>query len=381
MAKSSINFAKAKAHSHAHNVREDEPKYLLPEERRMPNEFWQNELKLSAKEMFDQEVAAAKPKGGRKPSFESSHWEAVLNFNPEHTIEDVRRVAEHIEAKFGIKCVEIAMHKDEGHIDKETDETVYNLHAHLNFVTYANGKQNWRRELIDPKKLSELQTEVADLMGMERGDPDRKAKRLEHRELKIVKRSIEELERENRQLRTRAETAEKMAVKSSEMALKAQNALLEAQSTILDQSSVIERLTSDLETLKAMYDEDRQKLKDSGTAKQADYQALKKAHDDLKAEIKGVAVRMGAMPPSFPAEGATKAIENRFDSVKNERDALKEVVKSRNSTVAKPEPVQPVIDDKTKVDPTKSQDIRTTLETFQKSQEPKYTGPKVKGPG
>ena len=110
----SINFAKAKAHSHAHNVREDEPKYLLPEERRMPNEFWQNELKLSAKEMFDQEVAAAKPKGGRKPSFESSHWEAVLNFNPEHTIEDVRRVAEHIEAKFGIKCVEIAMHKDEG---------------------------------------------------------------------------------------------------------------------------------------------------------------------------------------------------------------------------------------------------------------------------
>lgn len=380
MAKSSINFAKAKAHSHAHNSREDEPSYLLPEDRRMPNEFWQNELKLSAKEMFDQEVAAAKPKGGRKPSFESSHWEAVLNFNPEHTIEDVRRVAEHIEAKFGIKCVEIAMHKDEGHIDKETDETVYNLHAHLNFITYANGKQNWRRELVTKDKLSELQTEVADLMGMERGVSG--AQRLEHRELKIVKRSTEELERENRELRSRVESAEKKAVESSEMALKAQNALLEAQSTILDQSSVIERLTSDLETLKAMYDEDRQKLKDSGTAKQADYQALKKAHDDLKAEIKSTAVRMGAMPPSFPAEGATKAIENRFDSVKNERDALKEVVKSRNSPVAKPEPVQPVIDDKTKTDPTKSQDIRTTLEAFKKSQEPdtkpKYTGPKLR---
>ena len=368
MAKSSINFAKAKAHSHAHNVREDEPKYLLPEERRMPNEFWQNELKLSAKEIFDQEVAAAKPKGGRKPSFESSHWEAVLNFNPEHTIEDVRRVAEHIEAKFGIRCVEIAMHKDEGHIDKETDETVYNLHAHLNFVTYANGKQNWRREHIDPKKLSELQTEVAELMGMERGDPDRKAKRLEHRELKIVKQIESDKDDQIRMLIKRAETAEKQ--------------LKEAKATIETQKGEIERLKADLSDLKAMYDEDRAKLKASGTATQSDYQALKKAHDDLKAEIKATAVRMEAMPQSFPAEVAIKTIENRYDRIKSERDALKEEVKSRNSTVAKPEPVQPVIDDKTKVDPTKSQDIRTTLQQLNDQQQaknepkPKYTGPK-----
>ena len=356
---------------------------ILPEERRMPNEFWQNELKLSAKEMFDQEVAAAKPKGGRKPSFESSHWEAVLNFNPEHTIEDVRRVAEHIEAKFGIKCVEIAMHKDEGHIDKETDETVYNLHAHLNFVTYANGKQNWRRELIDPKKLSELQTEVADLMGMERGDPDRKAKRLEHRELKIVKRSIEELERENRQLRTRAETAEKMAVKKLRNGSKSSKRTFRGSE--YDFRS-IERYRAFNERFRNTQSDVRRRSSETQGLRHGQTSRLsspQKAHDDLKAEIKGVAVRMGAMPPSFPAEGATKAIENRFESVKNERDALKEVVKSRNSTVAKPKPVQPVIDDKTKVDPTKSQDIRTTLEAFKKSQEtdtkPKYTGPKLGG--
>ena len=363
----------------------------------LPKFVWQNELKLSAKEIFDQEVAQAKPKGGRKPSFESSHWEAALNFNPEHTIEDVRRVAEHIERKFNIKCVEIAMHRDEGHIDKESGEPVYNLHAHLNFVTYKDGKQNWRRELIDRKALSQLQTEVADLMGMERRgvsvqeEADRLEKevtpaadRLGHRELKIVKKTTEQLERENRELRSRAERAEKKAVESSEMALKAQNALLEAQTTISELSSVIEQLQSDLDTLKAMYDEDRQKLKDSGTAKQSDYQALKKAHDDLKAEVKAAAVRIASMPQAFPAEASIKAIENHYDRVKAERDALKEVVKKGTDTVAKPEPIKTDPTTKPPLAKTESgQDIRTTLQKLNdlkddQSPKPKYTGPKLK---
>ena len=35
---------------------------------------------------------------------------------------------------------------------------------------YKDGKQNWRLEFIDKKALSELQTEVAELLGMERGE-------------------------------------------------------------------------------------------------------------------------------------------------------------------------------------------------------------------
>ena len=195
MAGSSINFAKAKSHSHAHNFRQDKPSYLLPPELAKKNEYWQNEHGLTARQIFDNEVSKSSPRGGRKPKFENSHWEAVLNCEQKHTMADIRLVAEHIERKFNIKCVEIALHRDEGTVID--GEAKHNYHAHLNFVTYKDGKQNWRGEYIKPAELSRLQTDVAGIMGMKRGGVSvleeatrlkktisAPKKRLEHREYK-----------------------------------------------------------------------------------------------------------------------------------------------------------------------------------------------------
>ena len=202
MAGSSINFAKAKSHSHAHNFRQDKPSYLLPENFAQQNEFWQNELGLTAKQIFDNEVSKSSPRGGRKPKFENSHWEAVLNCEQKHSMADIRLVAEHIEKKFNIKCVEIALHKDEGAIID--GQPKHNYHAHLNFVTYKDGRQNWRGEYIKPAELSRLQTDVAGIMGMKRGGVSvleeatrlkktisAPKKRLEHREYKQAIRTSE----------------------------------------------------------------------------------------------------------------------------------------------------------------------------------------------
>jgi hypothetical protein len=180
MAKSSINFQKAKGHSLEHNFRKDKPNYLLPEEFQLENEFWNHEK--SEQEIFTDELSKAKRKGGRKPKLENSRWEAVLNLNKNHTLEDVKKVAKHIEEKFNITCSAIAIHRDEGFV--ENYKPHYNFHAHINFVTYKDGRQNWRKEHIKPAMLSELQTEVAELLQMERGQINSKAERLSHKQYK-----------------------------------------------------------------------------------------------------------------------------------------------------------------------------------------------------
>jgi len=140
MAKSSINFQKATSHSHDHNFRKDKPNYLLPKEFQKENEYWNlfpkietdsfeklyEHLKNSHDEnskideiIFNQELKKAKRKGGRIPKLENSRWEAVLNLNSSHRLDDVKKVAEHIEKKFNIICTSIALHRDEGFLENE----------------------------------------------------------------------------------------------------------------------------------------------------------------------------------------------------------------------------------------------------------------------
>jgi hypothetical protein len=192
MAKSSINFQKSKGHSFDHNFRKDEPNYLLKAENRLENFYWQNEK--TAREIFDEELSNTKRKGGPIPRFENSHWEAVLNLNKNHTLEDVQKVARYIEQKFNITCATIAVHRDEGHY--KNDKPQYNFHAHITFVTYKDGQQNWRKEKIKPADLRELQTAVAEILQMERGQENSEAERLSHRQYKKAAQQKEQLEAE-----------------------------------------------------------------------------------------------------------------------------------------------------------------------------------------
>ena len=192
MAKSSINFQKSKGHSYDHNFRKDEPNYLLKAENRLENFYWQNER--TAREIFNDELKEYGDKKGKRPRFENSHWEAVLNLNKNHTLEDVQKVAEYIEQKFNITCATIAVHRDEGHY--KNDKPQYNFHAHITFVTVKDGQQNWRKEKIKPSDLAKLQTEVAEILQMERGQENSEAERLSHRQYKKAAQQKEQLEAE-----------------------------------------------------------------------------------------------------------------------------------------------------------------------------------------
>ena len=192
MAKSSINFQKSKGHSYDHNFRKDEPNYLLKAENRLENFYWQNER--TAREIFNDELKEYGAKKGKRPRFENSHWEAVLNLNKNHTLEEVQKVARYIEQKFNITCATIAVHRDEGHY--KNDKPQYNFHAHITFVTVKDGQQNWRKEKIKPADLRELQTAVAEILQMERGQENSEAERLSHRQYKKAAQQKGQLEAE-----------------------------------------------------------------------------------------------------------------------------------------------------------------------------------------
>ena len=199
MAKSSINFQKSKGHSYDHNFRKDEPNYLLKPADRLENFYWQNEK--SAREIFDEELKSYGTKKGKRPTFENSHWEAVLNLNKNHTLEDVQKLAEYIEQKFNITCATIAVHRDEGHY--KNDKPQHNFHAHITFVTVKDGQQNWRKEKIKPADLRELQIAVAEMLQMERGQENSEAERLNHKQYKKAAQQKEQLEREILSLKER----------------------------------------------------------------------------------------------------------------------------------------------------------------------------------
>ena len=198
MSTSSIHFQRADhrfAEKHNSRQTERQPSYLLPEDKRQRNEFVKlaDIQTLHEKQIEYRRLTHAR---GRAPTLTDSYWEAVVNLNDSHTIEDVRRVAEHIRQKYKFTPTSIAIHRDEGYVDKITGETKYNYHAHLTFYTIANGRSQMR--LMTRAKLRDLQTEVANLLGMQRGQEHSKAKRLDHQQYREVKRAEEELETQSK---------------------------------------------------------------------------------------------------------------------------------------------------------------------------------------
>ncbi|MCE3047806.1 plasmid recombination protein, partial [Helicobacter sp. faydin-H17] len=212
---SSINFQKARSYSYSHNFRTEdekkEAKYLLPKEYHQENEYWalsdENGAIKSPKEIFLEQVRSTKRKGGANPKFENAHREAVINLNSNHTMEDLHKVKKHLENKYKFICCAITIHRDEGYLEEIKGKKIpkYNYHAHLNFITYANGKQQWN---FNKRRLSEMQSEIAQILGMERGQERSKKKRLAHQHYRYVKEQ-ETLKNKEAEVREQSITQEK----------------------------------------------------------------------------------------------------------------------------------------------------------------------------
>ena len=193
---SSIHFQKAEvefAEKHNFRTEKKEPEYLLDKQYRKTNEY----LKLhDPKELYQEQLKIRNQNHARgfAPHLKDVYWEAVVNLDEKHSLADVKKVADFIQQKYHLQPCSIALHHDEGYTDK--DGTVkYNHHAHLCFLTMDKGISTMRK--IRSKELRQMQTEVANILGMKRGQEHSKAKRLDHQQYRAVKRAEEELMRED----------------------------------------------------------------------------------------------------------------------------------------------------------------------------------------
>jgi hypothetical protein len=90
--------------------------------------------------------------------------EGVVVIDKDTTMEQLRQLAVALEKRFGIKTMQIHIHRDEGY--QNAKDWKPNLHAHMHFDwTKPNGKSLG----LTKSHMAEIQTITADVLGMERG--------------------------------------------------------------------------------------------------------------------------------------------------------------------------------------------------------------------
>ena len=117
----------------------------------------------------------------------------MVNLEGRHSLEDMQPVLKLLQEKYHLTPTSVAIHRDEGYYDELHGTIKYNYHAHIPCYTVYQGKSVMRT--IGKKQLSDMQTEVADLLGMQRGQINSTAKRLEQSEYRRLAKVKQELER------------------------------------------------------------------------------------------------------------------------------------------------------------------------------------------
>ena len=237
---SSINFKKSFAINAEHNDRTLPPSYLIDNEKGA--ECDRNAEQ--ARELKGQIIAQAKEayinRTNQRFQAKSYEWSAVVNIKPDTTMQDLERLSKHFSDKYGFQCYQIAIHRDEGHID-ENGERQINHHAHLEFITLDKNTGINRQRELKPQTLRQIQSEVAEILGMQRGIDKRisKAERIEPRkyakqketEKKTTKQAINDLNKQIREI----EKQQREALKEADNAFQTERKrMIEANNALVE---------------------------------------------------------------------------------------------------------------------------------------------------
>lgn len=174
---SSINFKKSTPIQTAHNDRTLAPNYLISDNGCECNRN-DDEARTLKSKLIEQAKANYKNKIGQRFQGKNFEWSAVVNIKSDTTMQDLENLAKKFNEKYGFQCYQIAIHRDEGHID-EQGEKIINHHAHLEFVMLdkETGKTCFKLRDFNKQKMREIQTEVSEILQMQRGEDKRISKR------------------------------------------------------------------------------------------------------------------------------------------------------------------------------------------------------------
>lgn len=177
--KTSINFKAVKSDSETHNFRKKTFDYIR-KDLTSKNEYWM-EQKIA--DRIQKIEAYCKEKSGRKLQKNAMPVrEAVVVIKENTTMLELQNLAKRLEEELNIRVFQIAIHKDEGHTDKDTKEWKPNFHAHLvaDWQDLKTGK-TLKHQSFHYSKMQDL---TAECLNMERGISGSRG-RLEAIEFKI----------------------------------------------------------------------------------------------------------------------------------------------------------------------------------------------------
>ena len=212
--KTSINFKAAKSDSEIHNFRKKSFDYIR-KDLTHKNEYWM-EQKIA--DQIQKIESYCKEKSGRKLQKNAMPIrEAVVVIKENTTMQDLHNLSKRLEEELKIRIFQIAIHKDEGHFDKETKEWKPNYHAHLvaDWQDLETGK-TLKHQSFHYSKMQDL---AAECLEMERGISG-SLTRLEAVEFKIKKKEedLKILEERYSQMQQEMESkrSEELIVKESD---------------------------------------------------------------------------------------------------------------------------------------------------------------------
>lgn len=118
-------------------------------------------------------------------------------FEKKSCLKRSKKVAKYVEEKFGYRATLITLHRDEGHYeyDEQGNATkfVANIHGHIRFCVLdpENGKSIYRQKFRKRLEFKQLQTQIANMLGLQRGMPNPNRKNIPSR---IYKRLVKDPE-------------------------------------------------------------------------------------------------------------------------------------------------------------------------------------------
>ena len=95
--------------------------------------------------------------------------EGVVNIKPDTKMDDLLNYVNRVHERWGIRAIQIHMHRDEGHYENPEDKSTWqpNLHAHIiwDWIDHQTGKSF----KLKAEDMSQIQDMVAETLEMERG--------------------------------------------------------------------------------------------------------------------------------------------------------------------------------------------------------------------
>ena len=182
--------------------------------------------------------------------------EAVVNLNENHTMEDLKKLSEMLDKDYQMKVLHIAIHRDEGHIDKTGEEKI-NYHAHIVFSNYDFDKHITIKR--DKDVMRKLQTDVANCLGMERGEENSQKVRLDHRQ---YKRAMQEVEEKTKELQRELQEVKQENTELKYSFKEMQKTITSLENLTVEQKRELHSLNSKVKNEKAEYEELLKKLDD-----------------------------------------------------------------------------------------------------------------------